>query len=196
MNAEPGEITILLRKWQEGDSTAFDDLVPLVYPRLRQIASWQTRRERSPNALQPTALVHELYLKLLTQKRADWNDREHFYAVAAKIMRMILIDDARLIQAQRRGGKVEHVPLSEDLPWVALGSPELIDLDNALSLLAQKEAPLVALLELHFFLGCNIKEAADILRISESTAKRNLKFAKTWLYRQIAETDKSQRKEY
>lgn len=195
MNSEPGEITILLRRWQEGDSTAFDSLIPLVYPQLRQIAAAQVRRERSPSAVQATVLVHELYLKLLNQSRAEWNDRKHFYAVAAKVMRMILIDHAREGQAQRRGGQAEHIPLSEDLPWVGLDSPEMIDLDNALGILAQKEASLVALLELHFFLGCNIKESADILGISESTVKRNLKFAKTWLYRQMVVTERGRLKE-
>lgn len=191
MSLESDEITVLLKRWQEGDSTAFDSLVPLVYPRLRQIASAQTRRERSPAAMQPTVLVHELYLKLLGQKRSGWNDREHFYAVSAKVMRLILIDDARQVLAQRRGGQVEHIPLSDDLPWVGLGSPEMIDLDNSLGILAQKEPPLVALLELHFFLGCNIKESADILGISESTVKRNLKFAKTWLYRRMVVSEET-----
>lgn len=186
----PGEITCLLEKWKNGDATAFDSLVPLVYPRLRQVAAAHLRRERSAHLLQATSLVHELYMRLVSQKKAEWNDRGHFYAFSSKIMRMILIDHARANLAQRRGVQAEHVPLSDDLVWVGLGSSELIDLDQALDALAAIEPALVKTLELRYFLGCTEDETAELLGISKSTVKRDLKFAKSWLYRRIAPAGK------
>jgi RNA polymerase sigma factor (TIGR02999 family) len=190
MNPEQGEITRLLASWNDGDSAAFESLVPLVYPHLRKVAAAHIRRERAPGVMQATSLVHELYLRLLVQEKAEWKDRAHFYTFSSKIMRMILIDHARANQAQRRGAQAEHIPLSDDLPWVGLNSPELIDLNTALDALNQTDPPLVQTLELRFFLGCSIEETAEIMRLSESTVKRNIKFAKTWLYRRIAPSSK------
>lgn len=172
--------------WKKGEPTAFESLVPLVYPHLREVAAAYIRRERNPGVMQATSLVHELYLRLLAQERVEWKDRAHFYTFSSKIMRMILIDHARVNQAQRRGGQAEHIPLSDDLPWVGLNSPELIDLNTALDSLNQTDSALVKTLELRFFLGCSIEETAEIMSISETTVKRNIKFARTWLYRRIA----------
>jgi RNA polymerase sigma factor (TIGR02999 family) len=185
-----GEITLLLEKWREGDSAAFESLMPLVYPHLREVAGAYLRRERTPDVMQATSLVHELYLRLLTQKRADWKDRAHFYTFCSKMMRLILIDQARAVQAQRRGGQVEHVPLSDEMPWVGIGSPQMIDLDTALNALAEMDAELAQMVELRFFLGCTTEETAKIAGVSEATVKRGLKFAKTWLFRRIAPTEK------
>ncbi|MGB9485607.1 MAG: ECF-type sigma factor [Terriglobia bacterium] len=149
-----GEITLLLAKWKDGDPSAFEDLMPLVYPHLREVAAAYIRRERNPDVLQATALVHELYLRLLNQKKAAWDDRQHFYTFAAKVMRMILIDHARESQAQMRGGGFERVPLSDDLLWVSIGSPELLDLNHALDELGALDAYKVQLVELRYFLGC------------------------------------------
>ena len=190
MNPEQGEITRLLASWNDGDSAACERLVPLVYPHLRKVAAAHIRRERAPGVMQATSLVHELYLRLLVQEKAEWKDRAHFYTFSSKIMRMILIDHARANQAQRRGAQAEHIPLSDDLPWVGLNSPELIDLNTALDALNQTDPTLVQTLELRFFLGCSIEETAEIMRLSESTVKRNIKFAKTWLYRRIAPSSK------
>jgi len=183
---QQGEITRLLEMWKKGEPTAFESLVPLVYPHLREVAAAYIRRERNPGVMQATSLVHELYLRLLAQERVEWKDRAHFYTFSSKIMRMILIDHARVNQAQRRGGQAEHIPLSDDLPWVGLNSPELIDLNTALDSLNQTDSALVKTLELRFFLGCSIEETAEIMSISETTVKRNIKFARTWLYRRIA----------
>jgi RNA polymerase sigma factor (TIGR02999 family) len=185
-----GEITQLLARWNNGESAAFESLVPLVYPHLREVAAAYIRRERTPGVMQATSLVHELYLRLLDQEKAEWKDRAHFYTFSSKIMRLILIDHARANQAQRRGGQAEHIPLSDDLPWVGLNTPELIDLNSALDILNQTDAALVQTLELRFFLGCTIEEIAEIMGISEATVKRNIKFAKTWLYRRIAPSPK------
>jgi RNA polymerase sigma factor (TIGR02999 family) len=183
---QPGEITCLLEKWKKGETLAFERLVPLVYPHLRQVAAGYIRRERTPDVMQATALVHELYLRLVPQKKADWKDRAHFYTFSSKIMRMILIDHARANQAQRRGGQAEHVPLSDDLPWVGFDTPELVDLDHALDALSQVDQALVQTLEMRYFLGCTIQEIAEIMGISPATVKRDIKFAKAWLYRRIA----------
>jgi RNA polymerase sigma factor (TIGR02999 family) len=143
-----GEITLLLGKWRDGEPSAFEQLMPLVYPHLRQVAAAYVRRERNPDLLQGTALVHELYLRLLKQKKADWTDRRHFYAFAAKVMRMILIDHARESQAQMRGGDRERIPLSDDLAWVNIDSPELLDLNRALDDLSAIDGEKVQLVEL------------------------------------------------
>jgi RNA polymerase sigma factor (TIGR02999 family) len=180
-----GEITLLLGKWKEGDPFAFEELMPLVYPHLREVAAAYIRRERNPDVLQATALVHELYLRLLNQKKAAWDDRQHFYTFAAKVMRMILIDHARQTQAQMRGGGYERIPLSDDLLWVNIGSPELLDLNHALDELGELDADKVQLVELRYFLGCTAEETADLMQVSKSTVDRDLKFTKSWLFRRM-----------
>ncbi len=180
-----GEITVLLARWRDGEPSAFEELMPLVYPHLRQVAAAYVRRERNPGLLQATALVHELYLRLLQQRKAAWEDRRHFYAFAAKVMRMILIDHARGNQAQMRGGGIERVPLNDDLPWVNIGSPELLDLNRALEELGELDAHKVQLVELRYFLGCTAEETADLVGVSKATIDRELKFIKSWLYRRV-----------
>ncbi len=185
MEPEQGQITVLLLKWRDGDLGAFQQLMPLVYPHLRQVAAAYVRRERDPGLIQATSLVHELYLRLLGQKKASWEDRTHFYIFAAKTMRMILIDHARTNQAQRRGGNSQHVPLSDDLPWVNIGSLELIELNRALDELTLLDSKKVEMLELRYFLGCTSDETAELLQVSKATVDRDLKFARTWLYRRL-----------
>jgi RNA polymerase sigma factor (TIGR02999 family) len=179
------QITLLLAKWKDGDPSAFEELMPLVYPHLREVAAAYVRRERNPDVIQGTALVHELYLRLLNQKKAVGEDRAHFYTFAAKVMRMILIDHARGNQTQMRGGGTERVPLSDDLPWVNIGSAELLDLNRALDDLGQLDSYKVHLVELRYFLGCTAEETADLMQVSKATVDRDLKFIKTWLYRRV-----------
>jgi RNA polymerase sigma factor (TIGR02999 family) len=185
MATEPGEITQLLTKWKGGEPDAFQQLVPLVYPHLREIAAAYVRRERDPGLMQATSLVHELYLKLHSQKKAAWDDRIHFYTFCAKVMRMIMIDHARSQQAHRRGGAAQHVPLSEDLAWVGLGSPELIELDSALEALGQIDPVKVQLVELRYFLGHTAEETAELMNLSKATVDRHLNYSKAWLYRRM-----------
>lgn len=180
-----GEITLLLKRWKDGETSAFEELIPLVYPHLREVAAAYVGRERNPDVLQATSLVHELYLRLLNQKKAGWEDRRHFYTFAAKVMRMILIDHARGNQTQMRGGGSEHVPLSDDIPWVEVGSPELLDLNRALDELGALEPYKVQLVELRYFLGCTAEETAELVQVSKATVDRELKFIKSWLYRRI-----------
>lgn len=185
MESSKGEITLLLARWKEGDGAAFEQLIPLVYPHLRQVAGAYVRRERNPDVLQATALVHELYLRLLNQKEAKWEDRRHFYTFAAKVMRMILIDHARENQAQRRGGGNQRVPLSAELSWVDIGSSELLDLNRALDELGELDAYKAQLVELRYFLGCTAEETASLMQVSKATVDRDLKFVKSWLYRRV-----------
>jgi RNA polymerase sigma factor (TIGR02999 family) len=185
-----GEITLLLTRWKQGEPGAFEDLVPLVYPHLRKVAASFVRRERAGGDLQATSLVNELCLKLLNQKNAVWEDRNHFYVFSAKVMRMILIDHARESQAQRRGAGVEHIPLHEEIPWVGIGSPELIDLNRALDSLATVDPSKAQMVELRYFLGCTAEETAALMNVSKATVDRELKYSKAWLYRRIG-PDKS-----
>lgn len=185
MQPAKGDITLLLGKWRDGEPAAFDELMALVYPHLRQVAAAYVRRERNPDLIQGTALVHELYLRLLNQKKAAWEDRRHFYTFAAKVMRMILIDHARETQTQMRGGGLERIPLSDDLSWVNIDGPEMLDLNRALDELAVLDAEKVQLVELRYFLGCTAEETASVMEVSKATVDRDLKFIKSWLYRRI-----------
>ncbi len=185
LQADKGDITILLGKWRDGEPTAFEELMPLVYPHLRQVAAAYIRRERNPDLLQGTVLVHELYLRLLSQKKADWEDRRHFYTFSARVMRLILIDHARETQAQSRGGGQERVPLSDDLAWVNLGSPEMLDLNRALDELGALDAQKVQMVELRYFLGCTAEETASLMGVSKATVDRELRFIKSWLFKRI-----------
>jgi RNA polymerase sigma factor (TIGR02999 family) len=185
LQPDKGEITLLLGKWKDGEPSAFEELMPLVYPHLRQVAAAYVRRERNPDVLQGTALVHELYLRLLSQKKADWEDRRHFYTFSARVMRLILIDHAREMQSQMRGGGQERVPLSDDLAWVNIGSAEMLDLNRALDELNGLDADKVQMVELRYFLGCTAEETAELMQVSKATVDRELRFVKSWLYRRI-----------
>ncbi len=180
-----GEITVLLAKWRDGEASAFDELVPLVYPQLRQMAASYIHREMNPDVVQATVLVHELYLRLLNQKKAAWDDRRHFYIFCARMMRMILIDNARENQIKMRGGNIKCVPLNEELLWVKIDSPELLDLNRALEELGALDQEKVKLVELRYFLGCTAEETAALMLVSKATVDRELKFIKGWLYQRM-----------
>jgi len=180
-----GEITVLLAKWRDGEPSAFEQLMPLVYPHLREVAAAYIRRERNPGELQATALVDEVCLRLISQKKANWTDRAHFYTFAAKVMRMILTDHARSNSAHKRGGGALHVPLNKDIPWVKIGSESMIDLNRALDELSQIDTYNVQLVELRYFLGCTAEETAALMQVSKATIDRDLKFIKGWLYRRL-----------
>ena len=185
MGSSSGDITRLLLQWKQGDPQAFDRLMPLVYPHLRQIAAAYIRRERNPGALQATALVHEAYLRLVKTRKAGWEDHAHFYTFAAKVMRLILTDHARSGDAQKRGGGAQRVPLNDQIPWIQIGSESMLDLNRALDELEAIDPQKVHLIELRYFLGCTTEEAAGILHVSKATADREMKFVKSWLYRRI-----------
>lgn len=185
MQAMPGEITMLLEKWGGGEPSAFEELMPLVYPQLRRIAAGYVHRELKPDVVQATVLVHELYLRLLNQKTASWDNRRHFYIFCARMMRMILIDNARQNQVKMRGSNGNCVPLSDDLLWIKIDSPELLDLNRAMEELGSLNADRVKLIELRYFLGCTAEETAALMQISKATVDRELKFIKGWLYQRM-----------
>ncbi|MGP8226817.1 MAG: ECF-type sigma factor [Terracidiphilus sp.] len=180
-----GEITVLLAKWRDGDASALDELVPLVYPQLRQIAAGYIHREMNPDVVQPTVLVHELYLRLLNQKKAAWDDRRHFYNFCGHIMRMILIDHARENQIKMHGGHVKCVPLNEEILWVKIDSPDLLDMNRALDDLGAIDSKMVKMVELRYFMGCTAEETAALMLVSKATVDRELRFIKGWLYQRM-----------
>ncbi len=186
MEESDGDVTRLLQQWRDGESTAFDALVPLVYQQLHTIARGYMHRERHDHTLQPTALVNEVYLRLLNQRKVTWFDRVHFYVFAARMMRNILKDHARAHLAERRGGAgLLKVPLSEELAWVGTSPDQMLDLNRALDKLEALDARKAQLVELRFFLALTMNEAADVLGVSVATAERDLKFARSWLHREL-----------
>lgn len=174
------QITEVLRRWSQGDDHALDELVPLVYDRLRQVALYQLQNERTGHTLQPTALVHEAYLKLAKQPKVEWNNRLHFLAVAARAMRQILVDYARKRNRIKGPGKYAILPLDEALVFAPDKSSSLLSLDEALKKLGQAEPRLMQVVELRIFGGLDNHEIASILDISENTVTRdwNLAIAK------------------
>ncbi len=185
-NEIPREITSLLHRWSEGDREAFASLVTIAYPDLRSMATGYLRREHAGHTLQATGLVNELYIRLSKLRRTRMEDRHHFYAFAAKLMRMILIDHARQTNAGKRAGSAIRVPLHEEISWVDAASEEMLALNTALDQLELLDERKVRVVELRYFLGCTNDEAAELLAISRPTVDRDLEFAKAWLYRRLS----------
>jgi RNA polymerase sigma factor (TIGR02999 family) len=159
--------------------------MPHVYPHLHEVAAAYLRREDQAHTLQPTALVHELYLRLLQQREPEWEDRAHFYTFAAQVMRRILMDHARAARANKRGAGLRHVQLSDEIPWINLNSEDVVDLNQALNDLEAVDPRKVRLVELRYFLGCTVKECAELASVSVATAERDLTMARTWLYSKL-----------
>ena len=183
----PPNLTALLDEWSRGNHGALGELLPLVYAELRRIAARQLRRERASHTLQPTALVHEVYLRLVDQRQVDWKHRAHFFGVAAQIMRRILVDHARRHAAGKRGDGVRCVSIDDAREFPAAGEIPILALDRALDRLAAIDAGLARVVELRAFGGLSVEEAAHILEISPSTVKRGWRTAKAWLNREIAQ---------
>ena len=180
------QITQMLRRWSEGDAAALDTLLPHIYDELHKRAAAYLRRERGNHTLQPTALVNETYLKLIDQNRVSWENRDHFFAIAAQAMRRILVDHARNRNRQKRGGAADDLPLEEALLANADGTNvDLIALDEALGKLAKLDPRQKQLVELRYFAGLGIEDSARMLNISRATATREWQVAKAWLYREL-----------
>jgi RNA polymerase sigma factor (TIGR02999 family) len=179
-----GEITILLRRWREGDREALNQLMPLVYPRLKAIAGGLDRHH-SADAIQATALVNEAFLRLVKQQKLGWESREHFFSLAALAMRQILTDYARARLANKRGGALKRVPLHEQMQWVSVNNEEILDLSLAMDELAQVDSRKVHLVELRYFLGCTAEEAAEVIGVSKATVDREVELARAWLFRRL-----------
>jgi RNA polymerase sigma-70 factor, ECF subfamily len=176
------DVTALLHAWREGDLSARDQLVPVIYQELHRRAAAYLHRERRPQTLQPTELVHEAYLRLVDQRRAVWRNRSQFFGVAAELMRRILVDRARARLAVKRSGKWARVTLD---PSAALAEPidvDVLDLDAALIKLAQIDARKSRVAELRFFGGLSLEEASDVLELSLATVERDWQFARAWLF--------------
>ena len=183
-------VTTLLRAWRRGDQAAFERLTPLVYDQLRRRARHYLRGERPNHTLRPTALVHEAYLRLVNLDQVDWQDRSHFFALAARQMRRILVDSARARRYQKRGGGAVSVTFDEALA-VSRRDPDLVALDDALELLAQQDERKVRVVELRFFGGLTNDESAAALGISSDTVTRDWQMAKLWLRRALRKDDRS-----
>jgi len=179
------DVTALLADWSRGDRTALGQLLPVVYAELRRIAARQLAGERPGHTLQPTALVHEVYLRLVDQRRVDWQNRAHFFGVAAQVMRRILVDHARRHAAGKRGDGVRCLSLDDAKDVPASGEMPILALDLALDRLQRVDADLARIVELRAFGGLTVEEAAHVLKISPSTAKRDWRTAKAWLTREL-----------
>ena len=178
-------ITQLLIDLSNGDRAAVDLLLPVIYDELRKLAANYLRRERPDHTLQPTALVHEAYLRLVDQTRVNWQNRAHFFGVAAQIMRRLLVDHARKVNAEKRGHDFQKLSLDENIDRAVERSSDLIALDEALKSLAEFDEQKARLVELRYFGGLSIEETADVLGVTPTTIKRHWRFAKAWLYEEM-----------
>lgn len=185
---ESQDVTRLLANWQNGDKSALDRLMPLVYDELRRIAARYLRSERSGHTLQTTALVHEAYLKLVNEDHIEWRGRAHFFGVAATLIRNILVDHARTQRAIKRGSGIQKLSLEEAFAVPANREPDILAVDDALHALSRIDGQQSRIVELRFFGGLTIEETAEVLQISASTVKRDWILAKTWIYRALTET--------
>ena len=185
MPESPATVTELLHAWSDGDKTALDQLVPVVYDELRRQASRYLRREAGGHTLQTTALVNEAYLRLVDQKNIRWQNRAQFFGIAAQLMRRILVDHARAKHRAKRGGRDVRVTLDDALAIAANQEIDLIALDAALDRLAQIDEQQSKVVEMRFFSGLNVEETAEALSVSPATVKRDWNVAKAWLYREM-----------
>jgi RNA polymerase sigma factor (TIGR02999 family) len=180
------DVTTLLREWRDGDRDALNELMPLVYYQLRQLAARQLKRERAGHTLQSTALVHEAYLQLVDQSHANFKDREHFIAAAAQIMRHILVSHARKRGSLKRGGGTIMLALDESVALRGRKEMDLVAIDNALQSLSQIDPQQGRIVELRFFGGLSIQSTATVLGISSSTVSRDWDLARSWLHRELS----------
>jgi len=178
-------ITALLFRWREGDPRALEQLVPLVYDELRRLANHYLRQERSDHTLQGTALVHEAYLRLAGENPPAWQNRAHFFGIAANIMRRILVEHARSHNAAKRGGSAVLLTLDDAIAFPQRNDLDILELDRALSDLAALDEQQGRIVELRFFAGLSIEDTSEVLGISPATVKRDWVTARAWLYREI-----------
>ncbi len=179
------KITRLLQEWKDGDESAVDRLFPLVYAELKRQARNYLNKERSNHTLQPTALVHEVYLRLVKLNETNWDDRSHFYAISAITMRRILVDHAREFAAEKRGGGFQRITLEGLDVANEQKAVQLLDLNEALEKLAKIDERKARVVEMTYFGGLNQTEIAEVLHVTEKTVQRDWKFAKLWLFREL-----------
>jgi RNA polymerase sigma factor (TIGR02999 family) len=186
MRQTPENVTQLLIDWSKGDKEALDNLVPLVYDELRRQAARYLRHERAGHTLQTTALIHEAYLRLVDQRNVHWQNRAHFFGIAAQMMRRILVDHARTKKRAKRGGSDIRVSFSEATLKAPDQDLDIVALDEALEHLAEIDEQQSKIVELRFFSGLTVEETAEVLGISPATVKRDWSMAKAWLHREIS----------
>jgi RNA polymerase sigma factor (TIGR02999 family) len=190
---EAPDITGLLREMSNGRKEALDRLIPIVYDEMRRIAHGKLRREDAGHTLNTTALVHETYIKLVDLREVEWQDRAHFFAMAARVMRRILIDYARGRKREKRGGDAVRIPLSEALDVSVEQTETLLDLDEALSRLETRNERQCRVVECRYFAGMSVEETAEALTVSPATVKRDWAFSRAWLNRELG-TDSPERR--
>ena len=186
METPASEVTRLLVAWRDGQQEALDQLMPLIYQELKQLARGYLRGERSDHTLQPTALIHEAYIRLADQSLPQWQNRTHFYGIAARVMRQILVDHARRHHASKRGSDQQRVPLEEAIVFTEDRAADVVALDDALKELATFDERKCRVIELRFFGGLSLEETAEALGISVATVGRELRLASAWLHRQMS----------
>jgi RNA polymerase sigma-70 factor (ECF subfamily) len=186
MTRSPPNVTELLRNWSDGDKQAQEKLFQVVYDELHRQAARYLRNEHAGFSLQTTDLIHEAYLRLINQQHVEWQNRLHFFAISAKVMRRILVDHVRGRQAAKRGGSDIRLPLEEAMVVLPEQDLDLVALDEALNRLAQIDAQQSQIVELRFFSGLSVEEAAKVLEVSERTVKRDWNVAKAWLRRELS----------
>lgn len=180
------DVTRLLRNWSGGDTHALDQLTPVVYDELRRLAASYMRRERQDHTLQSTALVNEAYLKLVDQKNVVWQNRAHFFGIAAQMIRRILVDHARAHKAEKRGGGAGVLSLDEAIGVPEKRDVEILALNDALTRLTEMDPQQGRIVELRFFTGLSIEETAEVVGVSPATVKREWAAARAWLFREIS----------
>jgi RNA polymerase sigma-70 factor (ECF subfamily) len=181
---QAGDVSTLLRAWSDGDRSALERLTPIVYDELHKLARRHIKRERAGHSLQTTALVNEAYMRLVGYTRMQWQDRAHFFAVSAQVMRRILVDHARR-RNLKRGGGVQHVSLEEAAVVGGAQDADLMALDDAMNALARLDPRKMQVVELRHFGGLSVEETAEVLKVSPGTVKRDWRAAKAWLYREL-----------
>lgn len=186
----PEGVTQLLERWSQGDEEALDQLMPLVYDELHRLAGAYLRRERGEHTLQPTALVNEAYLKLVRQRNIRWQNRAQFFGVAAQLMRRILVDHARANYAAKRGGERVNVSLKNIGAFGTQPTADVLALHDVLNRLAKIDPDQSRIVELRFFGGLTIEEAAEVMQVSHSTVEREWKIAKAWLKRELTKSER------
>jgi RNA polymerase sigma factor (TIGR02999 family) len=191
MEPQPGEVSVLLTAWANGSEAARDELIPLIYDELRRLAGRHMAQERTDHTLQATALVNEVYVRLTDQRHLHWQNRAHFFALASRLMRRILVDHARAHQSVKRGGDARHVLLEEAMVVSEETAADLVALDDALSRLSAIDSRKSEVVELRYFGGLTFEEVAEVLKISPITVRRDWSTAKAWLYREIGAAGKA-----
>lgn len=191
--SSPQEVSLMLRAWRGGDKSALDKLIPLVHDELRRLAHRYMTREKAGHTLQTTALVNEAYLRLVDLARIEWQDRSHFFAISANLMRRILVDFARSRGYQKRGGDIRKISLDESLLVSPEPGAELIRIDEALAALSEFDARKARVVEMRFFGGMTEDETAEVLHVSRETVKRDWRLARNWLLCELTDgTDRNE----